>query len=196
MELIERTKAILLKPKETWGVIKEEQTTIMELFTSYAAILAAIPPIASLIGMSLIGMSFMGVSFRIPFGSALIYAVTYYILSLLGIYVNAMVINTLAPKFDAQQNLLSAMKVSVFSTTPFWVAGVLFIIPSLSPIIMLLSLYSLYLFYLGLPVLMDIPKEKALTYVIVVIIASIIVSVLIGVVANVFLPARRAMMPY
>jgi hypothetical protein len=146
--------------------------------------------------MSFIGVSLMGFSLKIPFGSALTYAVIHYILSLLGIYVNAMVINTLAPKFDAQQNMLNAMKVSVFSTTPFWVAGVLFIIPSLSPIVMLLSLYSLYLFYLGLPILMDIPKEKALTYVIVVIIASIIISILIGFVAGAFLPGKRAMMPY
>ena len=46
MNIVERAKAIILKPKETWEIIKAEQTTVRELFTSYAAVLAVIPAAA------------------------------------------------------------------------------------------------------------------------------------------------------
>ena len=76
------------------------------------------------------------------------------------------------------------MKVAVFSWTPSWIAGILMLIPVLSPIAMLLSLYSLYLFYLGLPVLMETPKDKTMGYFIVTILVSIVVFILIGVISN------------
>ena len=50
----------------------------------------------------------------------------------------------------------------------------------------ILGLYSLYLLYLGLPVLMKAPQEKALGYTVVVIIAAVVLVVLVGLVAGVF----------
>lgn len=119
----------------------------------------------------------------------------HYILSLVGLYIVGMVTNALAPSFSSQKNMLNAIKVAIFSSTPNWVAGILLIIPALSPIAMLLSLYSLYLFYLGLPVLMETPKEKTLGYVIVVIILSIIVFFLTTSIAGLFIPSRGMVMP-
>lgn len=58
--------------------------------------------------------------------------------------------------------------------TPGWVGGIFYIIPSLSILAILAGLYGLYLFYLGLPLLMETPKEKSLGYVIVVIIVTIL----------------------
>ncbi len=144
-------------------------------------ILAAIPPIASFIGLSLLGFSMLGFSYRLPLGWGISHAVVSYVLSLVGIYVVALIIDALAPNFGSQKNLINAMKVAVFSWTPSWIAGILMIIPALSPIAVLLSLYSLYLFYLGLPILMDTPKDKAMGYCIVTIVVSIVVFILIGV---------------
>ena len=55
MDLVARVKAIALKPKEEWVKIKAETTSVSELFTSYAMILAAIPAVAQFIGFALIG---------------------------------------------------------------------------------------------------------------------------------------------
>jgi len=184
MNIVQRVKDIILKPTDTWAQIKTEQTTIRELYTSYAMILAAIPPIASFIGMSLLGYSFFRFSYRLSFGWGISHAVVSYILSLVGIYVVALIINALAPNFGSQKNMINAMKVAVYSWTPSWIAGILMIIPALAPIAMLLSLYSLYLFYLGLPILMDTPKDKAMGYCIVTIVVSIVVFILIGVISN------------
>jgi Yip1 domain len=184
MDIVQRVKEITLKPKDTWPVIKTEQTTIKELYTSYAVILAAIPPIASFIGLSLIGISMLGVHYRTSFGMGISHAVVSYVLSLVGIYVVAQIIDALAPSFGSQKNLVNAFKVAVFSWTPSWIAGILFIIPSLSPLAALISLYNLYIFYLGLPVMMDTPKDKAMGYFIITIVISIIIFILIGTISS------------
>ncbi|OGP52078.1 MAG: hypothetical protein A2Y79_12300 [Deltaproteobacteria bacterium RBG_13_43_22] len=184
MNIVQRVKDIIVKPTETWAEIKTEQVTIKELYTSYAVILAAIPPLASFIGMSLLGYSWFRFSYRISFGWGISHAVVSYVLSLVGLYVVALIIDALAPSFGSQKNQINAMKVAVFSWTPSWIAGILMIIPVLSPIAMLLSLYSLYLFYLGLPVLMETPKDKAVGYCLVTIVVSILVFIIIGVISS------------
>ena len=180
MDLISRVKSILLNPSETWSKIKDEPAEVKDLFTSYAAILAAIPPLAGFIGFSLIGWSVLGFHYRMPFFSGIGQLIVSYVFSLVGLYLLGLIIDALAPSFGSRKNQLRAMKVAVYSWTPAWVAGILTIIPSLGPLAMLASLYSLYLFYLGLPILMDTPPDKVLGYVIVTILVSVLVWVVIG----------------
>jgi hypothetical protein len=194
MNLVERVKEIILTPQATWEKIKGEEVSIKELYTSYACILALIPAIANFIGMSLIGSSFMGISFRVPIGTGLVQAILQYVLTLVGIYVVAFIIDALAPSFDSKKNIGAAMKVAVFSFTPAWIAGILGIIPMLSVLAVIASLYSLYLFYIGLPILMETPKEKQLGYFVVVIVVTIIVWVLIGVFAGMVVSRPGPMM--
>ena len=184
MNIVQRVKDIILKPTDTWAEIKAEQVTIKELYTSYAMLLAAIPPIASFIGLSLLGVSVLAFSYRVPLGWGISHALVSYILSLVGLYVVGLIIDALAPSFGSKKNQVNAMKVAVFSWTPSWIAGILMIIPALSPVAMLLSLYSLYLFYLGLPILMDTPKDKALGYFIVTIVISIVIFIIIGILSR------------
>jgi hypothetical protein len=192
MDLVERAKSICLKPKETWSILKGEQTTVKELYSSYAAILALIPPIAMFIGFSLVGMRlpFVG-TFRQPIVYGLVHAVVYYVLSLVGVYVTAYIAVKLAPSFDSTQDLTSAMKAVVYSYTPVWIVSIVNIIPSLSILASIAGLYSLYLLYLGLPELMETPPAKKVGYVVAVIVASIVVMIIISVVAGLFLTSAH-----
>ncbi len=184
MNLVERAKGIILKPSQTWLEIKEEKTTISELYTSYAMILAAIPAVAQFIGTSMVGYSLMGTHIKLGFGSALGQAITQYVLSLVAIYVVALIADALAPKFNSRKDILNAFKAVVFSMTPAWVGGIFLVIPTLAGLTLLASLYGIYLFYLGLPLLMETPKEKSLIYVIVVIIITFVVNVVVGGIAG------------
>ncbi len=195
MNLVERAKSIMLKPTVTWETIKAEEATIKDLFSSYAAILAVIPAAAGFIGMSLIGTSMLGIHFRIPFLSGLFHAILSYVLTLVGVYVVAFLIDALAPSFDSRKDIVSAAKVAVFSFTPAWIGGIFMIVPSLGILTFLASLYGLYLLYTGLPVLMETPKEKALGYFVVVIVVSIVVSLIINILARLVLPAGPMTMP-
>ena len=180
--MIQRVKDILFKPKETWPQIKAEATGIGQVFTGYAMILAALPAIFGLLGFTLVGQSFGPITgfFRIPFTAALVWAVVWYILTLVSLYVNGLIINALAPSFGSKQNMVSAVKLAVYSATPGFVAGILSIVPALGFLVMLIGLYSFYLFFVGLPVMMETPKEKHVGYFVVIIIIMIIIYFIVG----------------
>lgn len=194
MGLVDRAKNILLTPSTEWAAIDAETTSIKQLYVGYAMILAAIRPIASIIGFGLLGahIPFGGGTYRWPLDTALEYAVVAYALSLCGVFVFALIIDALAPTFGGQKNQLQALKVSIYASTASWIAGIFTIIPALA-ILGLVGLYSLYLLYAGLPVLMKSPKDKAMGYTVVTIICAIVLYFVLGIIAGTVISVPRYM---
>jgi hypothetical protein len=188
MNIIERIKGILLRPKEEWQTIAGETTPIAELYKNYVILLAAIGPVASFIGMSLVGVSVpvVGGAYRVPITTGIMSALVQYGLTLVGVYILAYIIDVLAPTFSGEKNLNQAFKLAAYSYTPGWLVGVFALIPALG-ILGILGLYGLYLLYIGLPVLMKSPKEKSTGYTVAIIIAAIIIFVVIGAISRVFI---------
>ena len=193
MALMDRVKNILLTPRTEWEVIDAEPATVADLYKGYILPLAAIGPVAQAIGSSVFGYTvpFIG-SYRTPPGAAITGAVVTYFLTLCGVYVLALIIDALAPTFDGTKNQLQALKLAAYSSTASWVAGIFTLIPGLS-FLYILGVYNLYLLYLGLPVLMKSPKEKALGYTVVIIIAGIVLFMAIGLGAGMFVAAPAAL---
>jgi Yip1-like protein len=177
--LVDRVRAILLKPNEEWSKIDVEPSTIGDLYRGYVIPLAAIPPICGLIGMQIFGVSFLGITYHPSIGSGITTAVIQYAFALAMVYVLAVVIDVLAPNFSGTPNRTQAFKVAAYALTAGWVAGVFALVPDLARLAILGSLYGLYLLYLGLPTLMKVPQDKAVSYVVVLIIVWIVVAVVI-----------------
>ena len=165
--LQERVKRILMDPKGEWPVIAAEATTTEKLYSSYIVPLAAIPVVANFIGSTIIGVTlpFIG-TYRVGIFRGLVAAFITYVVSLVMIYVAAMVVDKLAPKFDSTPNQIQALKLVAYSYTASWLAGIFMIIPVLS-ILSIVGLYSIYLFYVGLPVMMKTPEAKVVPYMVV-----------------------------
>src|SRR5207302_1399381 len=105
-----------------------------------------LPVVCGFIGASIIGVG----PYRTGIVVGFIAAVIHYLLTLIGVFVVAFIIDTLAEMFGGRKNFASAFKVAAYAPTAAWVAGVFALLPVLS-ILTILGLYSLYLFYLGLP---------------------------------------------
>lgn len=174
-EVIDRAKSILISPVDTWPIIKSEAKTEKQIFTDYVMILAAVPIVAQFIG-NWIFTRYMS------FFQGIGWMIVTYILTLVGVFVTAKVVDALAPTFQAQKNSLNALKVVAYSMTAAWVIGAVNLIPSLSPL-GILGLYSIYLLYLGLPHLMECPADKTLVYTIAIIIVSFVLYVIIASIA-------------
>lgn len=176
MDLIERAKAIILTPKTEWLTIDSEPGDPPYLFRNYVAILAAIPAVCGFIGMSIVGAGahHMGIL------GGLASAIVRYVLTFVMVYVMAMITDALAPTFGGMKSQPSALKLIAYAMTPIWLAGVFALIPGLH-ILRILGLYGLYLFWLGLPVLMKTPGEKSVPYAAAVVVCGIVVSLLVGV---------------
>jgi hypothetical protein len=178
--IVARAKSILLQPKAEWERIDSEPATIGEIYRNWVVILAAIPPVATLIGSLVFGYSFLGITYRPPVMAAVAGALVQYVLTLAGVYVLALIIEALAPTFGGTKDRVKAFKVAAYASTAAWVAGIFGVLPALAILALLGSLYSLYLLYLGLPRLMKAPADKALAYTAVVIVAAIVVFIVIG----------------
>lgn len=173
--LIQRVQDILLRPKPTWDVIDGEPATVKGLYVGYIAILAAIPAIAGVIGALLGGPGAAMI--------AVVLAVIGYVLGLALVYVMALVTDGLAPSFGGTKNQIQAFKLMAYSLTPAWVGGILTIIPFVGPFLAwLVSLYSIYLIYLGLPKVMKVPEDKAIVYTVVLVAIYIVITVVIGII--------------
>ena len=165
MNLVERARSLLLQPKSEWPVIEAEPSSPRELYTGYVMILAAIGPVASLIGMSVFGVDipFMG-RIRTPLLQGVTTAVLSYGLSLVMLYVLSRIINWLAPRFGGLRDPVQALKVAAYACTAAWVGGIFSLIPTLSIFGLLAGFYSLYLLYTGLPVLMKSSPDRSIGY--------------------------------
>src|SRR5690606_29681244 len=181
MNLVARVKAILLDPSKEWPVIDQETHTVKDLYLSYLLPLAGIAALATLIGAMVWGYNVGPVSVRYGFGDALSVAVMGLVMSMVVVYVLAWIIAALAPTFKGEKNFLKAFTVAAFSMTASLVGSFFAILPALAWLIGLIGgLYSLYLLYKGLPVLMKAPTDKALGYTVVVVIAAIVCNVIVG----------------
>jgi hypothetical protein len=184
MNLQTRATNILTKPAAEWPVIATESTTPMELLTSYAVPLSAIPAVCGFIGRSIVGMSIpLAGTVRTGVVSGLVAAVVGFVLGLVGVYVAAIIIEKLGPTFQSKGDTTQAMKLVVFASTPVWVAGVLQIIPALGLLVILAALYAIYLFYLGLPTLMSTPADKVIPYMVVAALVIFVINLCFGFVA-------------
>jgi hypothetical protein len=183
MNLVDRAKNIIVSPNTEWEVIKNESLSNGQMIGGYAAILALIPAAAGFIGKSLIGITLLGTSIRIPIAPALIWAIVYYIASLISLWVMAAIIDALAPSFGANKDMNASMKVSVFSMTAAWIAGIFSVIPMLG-ILGIVGLYSLYLLYVGMKVIKMPAPDKMMAYYIITLVVAIVVYFVISMVVS------------
>jgi hypothetical protein len=190
MALIERVQAILLKPKQTWPAIAEEPGDTASIFTNYVMILAAIPAVCGFIGLSLIGVGGFGVTYRLPILSGIVQMIVGYVLSLAMVFVLALITNALAPTFGGTKDSLRALKLVAYGMTASFLGGVFNLIPALGILALLAALYSIYLIYTGIAVMMRCPPEKAGAYTAVVIVCGIIAGIVIAGVSSLVAPGR------
>lgn len=187
-DLVGRVKRLLLSPKSEWDAIDAESGEPQPIIMGYVAPLAAIPAIASVIGLAFIGVGAFGYTYKVPLASALLSGVLSFVFAIVGVFVFAAIINALAPNFGAAKNYRQAFKVAAYAPTAGWVAGVFTIVPMLGILALVGAIYSLYLLFVGLPKLMKPAAEKGTPYTIVAIVVALVVGIAFSILAQLFVP--------
>lgn len=189
MNIVERAKNILIKPKDEWEVISRENTPVAQLVTNYLLLLALIPAAAQFVRYGLIGYGVFG-SVSISWG--INQAVVTYINSVGGAFLSALIINMLAPNFASQKNFNKVMELVVYSYTASFVAGFFYLIPGLGILAILGSLYGLYLLYIGMKPMMQTPEDKLAPYFVVSLLVIIGVAVILSLILKAILLSKYA----
>lgn len=147
-----RAKNVMANPKGIWAAAKIEEETSSELFQQYVVPLTIISVAAAFIGFTFIGFEVPLIgTFRWPFFHGLVYTALSFLLQLVFIFVSAMIVEKLAPMFGASVRRIDALKLVAYSLTPVLIGSLVLIIPSLCWLIYLFMLYSVCLFFNGLP---------------------------------------------
>jgi len=181
--LVGRAKGILMQPKAEWPLVAAETTEPAKLLVSYVIPLAAIGPIAALIGSQLFGYNVIFATIRPSLGTAVGAALTSFVMSLISLFIVALVANFLSPKFGGRDSFPAAFRLVAYSMTAAWVAGIFNLVPTLAIVGTLIGFYSIYLFYVGAVPVMGVPQDKAASYTAVTVLAAIVVMLIVGAIA-------------
>jgi hypothetical protein len=168
--IIKRVINLITKTKEEWDAIQGESLTIKDIYLKFAIILYAVPSVALLIGMIIQGA---------PIMMALMMAIFLYVITIGVLFLIGVIIDVLAPQFGGTKDMVSSQKLAVFSLVPYAVAGALFILPigfggfgfggGMFYLVLLVSLYSFYLMFLGAPKLKNISQQdKVIPFIIII----------------------------
>jgi hypothetical protein len=170
MNLVERLKGILLSPKSEWPKIAAEPMTPQQVYTGWVMILGAIGPLAMIIGFSGLGLA-----------NSLRFAIAHYVTLLIVTALVALIVDALAPKFGGSKDFGESLKLTAFSYTAAYVAGVFHLLGTFGgPLMLIAMVYAWYTFYLGAPVLRKCSADKAIAFTAIVVISGFILGMLFG----------------
>lgn len=170
MNLVERAKNIILTPKTEWAVVASETPDTSSIITGYVIPLTLLSALAGFSGALVFGLG-------MPI--ALVTAISAIIFGVVGILIEAWIIDALAPSFGSEKDFGRSLQLVAYSSTAGWVAGILNFIPFLGFVTWIGSLYGIYLIYLGLEDVKKTPEDKRVTYTIV---SLVVVFVVLGVI--------------
>ena len=156
--IVERARRILANPRDEWVKIAAEPATVQSLYTNWIMVLAAIGPIALLLSMHPLQV-----------------AVAQYVRSLITTFVLALVVDALAPSFGGTKDFPASLKLTAYSYTAAWLAGVFNLLGTLGDIVILIAtLYTLYTFLVGAPLLNRSSPDKAVPFTLVVVLCAVV----------------------
>src|SRR5690606_20769248 len=93
----------------------------------------------------------------------------------------AMIVDVLAPSFGGQKDFVAALKLTAYSYTAAWLAGIANLLGTFGGLVVLLaSIYAWYTFFLGAPVLRKCSADKAIPFTLIVVLCGIALGIVAG----------------
>lgn len=171
MRLLSHTIGIFTNPDKEWKAIRADRDSFVQVFLSHVPFLALIPCIAGYIGVTRFGFQIGDRLVKLTPGSAAALSIVTYVSLVVGVYLFGEFINWMARSYGVEdeepRRHYEGTALAVFVTTPIFLAGIVSIYPNLwlnAAVTGLAGIYSVYLIYEGIPILMNINKERAFMY--------------------------------
>jgi hypothetical protein len=108
-------------------------------------------------------------------------AVVGYFVGLGLLWLVSFIVKSVSPSFNGNSDMVQATKLMVYSATPTWVAGLVSWVPVIGMLLSLAAMaYAVYLIYLGVRPVMDIPQEKVAGMTVVTVLIYLVASLVVG----------------
>ena len=153
----ERIKNLIINPAEEWRAIKEEPDDKAAVIREYALPFIVLLALSNFLGI-LIFKNYVTIVFMV------VSTLVVFIGAFLSIHISASIINQMAPSFGSIKDITKAYKLVIYSYTAVFIThSIANLIPPLF-FIVILGLYSVYILWVGLGILMETPEDKKMVY--------------------------------
>jgi hypothetical protein len=155
---------LLSHPDREWEAIGAEPCSIGNCYLRHVLVLASLPAVSAFIGTTQFGWQIgVGEGIKLSVPSGMIIAAVFYVAMLVAVIMMGEFIHWMARTYGANPSIERCVVLSAYTATPLFLAGVLALYPLLwlNMLVGLLALaYTIYLLYVGVPIVMGIPKEQ------------------------------------
>ena len=159
---------ILTRPHEEWARIRDRNESVLGHYMKYLIWVAALPPLAWWYGASQVGWELSGRDIRLTAASAGQIMGLFYITILIAIAFLGYMIHWMAKTYDARNDdIAHGIGVAAYMCAPMFLVGLTGFFPNLWLDMLLgtlASAYTIYLLYIGIPIVYDMPKERGFLF--------------------------------
>ncbi len=167
--ILDHTVGMFINPEKEWSAIRKQDRSMLAEFLTHVPFIVLLPTLAFYYGVTEVGWQ-IGKREIIQLSDASAFGLCFlsYGAALVGIWVFAQFINWMAATYsDEPINTHHGMALAVYTTLPIMLAGVAGAYPSIwfnASCMLVAGAYSIFLIYRGMPILMNIPKDRAFMY--------------------------------
>jgi hypothetical protein len=167
--MIQHTFGLLARPSTHWRAIAALPESALRNLLLYPCILALLPAVAWYYGTTEIGWTVgaHGEPIRLTHDSARQICILFYMTMISSVAIIGYSIHWMAATYGAQSTVTRGMVIAGLTATPLFIAGLTGFYPLLwlDMLIGVIALsWSVYLMYLGIPIVMNIPEERGFLF--------------------------------
>ncbi len=159
---------MLFSPHQQWEKIRDQNQSMMSLLMTYLLIIALLPPIAWYYGSTQVGWAIGDRQVKITADSAIQISILFYLAIVMGTAGLGFMVHWMSETYEAHTSTIhKGMAVAAYTLTPLFVAGAIGFYPLLWIDILIgcaAAGYTVYLLYIGVPIVMEIPKERGFLF--------------------------------
>jgi len=167
--MIQHTVGLLVRPASQWRAVAALPESSLRTLLLYPCLLAIFPAVAWFFGTTEIGWTVgeHGAPVKLTSESARQICILFYLTMIACIAIIGYFIHWMAATYGARSSITKGMVVAGLTATPLFIAGLSGFYPLLW-LDMLIGVvavcWAVYLMYLGIPIMMDIPEERGFLF--------------------------------
>jgi hypothetical protein len=159
---------LLMQPSQEWHKVAQLPSKSLNTLVLYPCIMALLPAVAWYYGTTVVGWTVGGDhSTRLTRESALAIVILFYFAMVAAVAIIGYFIHWMSKTYGADSSFAKGIAIAGLTATPLFIAGA----TGFHPILWLDMLigvvavcWSVYLLYLGIPIVMNIPEERGFLF--------------------------------
>jgi hypothetical protein len=152
--LYHRIRNLILRPERAWRIIYTENRPINDIRGSYFLPLITLAGISALLGSLFFTHGGLSLFYPVFLGAR------YFLLFLIITYVSAVILNEITSALDLGKDFVISFKLIGYSLAPFYICQIISLLFESLLFVNLLSIYGLYIFWLGMEKMVNPPEHK------------------------------------